>query len=186
MSSSTFVCQYNPAVRISNVCPITHCWANFEDITGHCIFQYLQRNEITIYDLAIIQNRSKEQIETKLEQERQVVANYWQLLQELEQPAPTTVCSKCGILRENAGTCLHQINCQKRQDLYQKQLTVPPLQQFNLKLTPAHFYTIFTKPEFEQLLGEHCQDPETLRKARDQQLVVRGIYPIDQSEDSDV
>ena len=184
--SNSFSCQYNPGVVISNSCPIDQCWANFEEITGNCIFQYLKRNEITIYDLAIIQNHPKEQVEHQLENERKIVAGYWKLLQELEQPAPTTVCSQCGILRETAGVCLHQVNCFKRRSLYRNQCKSPPLNQFNLKLTPAHFYAIFTKPEFEQLLGPYCQDRVTLHKARDQQLVVRGIYPIDQSEESDV
>ena len=182
---NSFLCQYNPEVTIYNVCPITKCWANFAEISTGCIFQYLRRNEITVYDLVIIQKQSKKQVEQQFEDERQTVASYWKLLQELEHPAPTTVCQKCGILRETAGICLNQKNCTKRQLLYQQQCQTAPLNGFNIQLTPAHFYVIFTVPEFRQLLDPYCVDPATLDQAHEQQQIIRGIYSTDYSEDSD-
>ena len=167
-----------------STCPILRCWANFPELESSCIFQYLKRNEVSLYDLTLLTKYDKEQLDTQFEHQRRLVAAYLKLLQELEHPAPTSVCSDCGILREAPGRCLNQVNCIKRQQLYQRQLQVPPLSHYELEISPAHFYAIFTSEEFATFLDDQCVDPETLKRASQQQLRIQGV-DLDPSDLSD-
>lgn len=169
-------CPYNPTLSFKKRCTVQRCWAYFTKIPSRCIFDYLKRNHVTILDLALVLKQDPADINQRVQQQRQLVANYIQLLNELSHYEPGHNCTKCGILRSSPGICLNTENCARRVALYDNQIKLPPYSLFKLNLSRADFYRLFAQPQYASLLGDSIVDPATLTRAHRQQMIVKGDY----------
>lgn len=119
--------------KYQKTCPVESCPANISKTGGEsgCIYNYLNKTEISIYDYAFANQITVKAAKARLtegEDQIQFVFFCKEILSRVrERNIRQIVCPNCGVFRSTKGPCLNIVQCKTRVALTNKVLKTSPL-----------------------------------------------------------
>ena len=129
-----FQCTYSEKT-IKNLCKEYSCWANIEDMRGNCIFFHLNRSNIYMGDLKLLDVSERD-----INDGRNLLQFYFKIKEYLEKETNHRSCRRCGVPLD-ANQCLMEDKCNERKKIFRKLNMIFPLENFDLDLTPREFFS---------------------------------------------